>query len=292
MAWNRSSEEKVVSKGEGEQRSVHLKELIAGAVVIVGAGIAAWWLWPSDESAGETPPPRNGGLIKEVTPAAAPTNKVVETPKKVYRTKEEQYFAETNGLSKMGMMRWRFQHRPPAGWTNDTSITEGKPNYAIFTYEAENDIAALLTHEPGETLIGDGGYGEKFRREFMKSCEEPILIGDDDTPEQAALKKQMIATKIELRNRMAAGEDICEIMRETRKEYQRMNEMQDSVKSLLRDVKHEGGKTMQDMEDALEAANRMLEEKGVAPLKLSPLAKRMLMRHCTDYNPEKFKPEN
>ena len=291
MSWNRPNTVPPPLSAAGAGKKSIIRGIVAGAFVVIVA-VAVWLILAPSKPSKLSKPTKPSSLIKEVMPAAAPTNKVVETPKKVYKTKEEQYFDETNGLSKMGMMRWRFQHRPPAGWTNDTSITEGKPSYAIFTYEAENDIAALLTHEPGQALIGDGGYGEKFRREFMKSCEVPILISDEDTPEQAALKKQMIATKIELRDRMAAGEDICEIMRETRKEYQRMNEMQDSVKSLLRDVKLEGGKTMQDMEDALAAANKMLEDKGVAPLKLSPLAKRMLMRHCTDYDPNKLKTEN
>ena len=49
MGWNRPSE-----SGEAISRSLQkrsgdrfpAKGLVAGAIVVLGAGIAAWWLWP------------------------------------------------------------------------------------------------------------------------------------------------------------------------------------------------------------------------------------------------------
>ena len=218
------------------------------------------------------------------TPPAKPP-RVTEPQKKAppkYKTKEERYFAETNGLNKMQIQRWKIDHMPPAGITNNTSQTEERPFYQIFDHSSENDIAGFLTMEPGETLVGTPSYERWFVKDFLKSLETPIVVTDDDTPEQAALKREMIKVKIDLKARHDAGEDIAAIMTATHEEYQRLAEYKDTIWDLLREARRDSNSTDQDIEDFISAANVQLEAKGIAPIELGPVTRHMLRLRRTN----------
>lgn len=216
-------------------------------------------------------------------PPATTVSPEKASPKRSSR--KELHFAETNGFSKSMMAKWRFEHRQAATWTNDSSKVE-QPEYAAFDFKSEKEIICLLTVEPGDMLLGDGNYGPEFERDFVQSLSKPIIVTEDDTPEQSEWKKMMIEAKAELKARMDAGESISEIMRTTRREYQRMAEMKDFLKDEIRSLKGKKGVTVQDIETCIDAANRLLESKGVSKLRISPLMRRTLLRNCIDYRPE------
>lgn len=58
-------------KKRGGQRNVHLKGLVAGAIVVIGAAVAAWLLWPDVRRPLPTSTSTSTSLIKEVKPAKA-----------------------------------------------------------------------------------------------------------------------------------------------------------------------------------------------------------------------------
>ena len=184
----------------------------------------------------------------------------------------------TNGLSAAQIRKWKAERRPPPGITNDTSRTEAPPQYAIFNHVSENEIACLLTIEPGMTLVGEPSYGKHFVEDFMKSCETPIVVTEDDTPEQAELKRLMNETKIDLRQRMADGEDLGQILRDTRQEYVRLAEYKQTLEHELNELKKNNSLSMDDIDDFVKAANKLLDAKGIAPIKMTPITRRMLMR--------------
>ena len=272
-------------------RGLLQKVLLRGAVAVAVVALVflvARCILLEEERIAETPKDEKS-LIVEVPPSL-PTNTAVasqpeKSPPPRYKTKEEQYYAETNGLSKAMMAKWRFEHRQPAAWTNDSSKIE-QPEYATFDFQSEKEIICLLTVEPGDVLLGVGNYGPGFERDFLKSLTQPIVISKDDTPERAEWKKMMIAAKIELKARMDAGESISEIMSATRREYQRLAEMKEFIKDEIRSMRDSKGVTVKDMETCIEAANKMLESKGVSKLKISPLMRKALMRKCIDYRPD------
>jgi len=184
----------------------------------------------------------------------------------------------TNGLSAAQIRKWKAEHRAPPGYTNDTSRTEAPPEYAIFSHVSENEIACLLTMEPGMTLVGEPSYGKRFVEDFMKSCETPIVVTEDDTPEQAELKRLMNETKIDLRQRMADGEDLGQILRDTRQEYSRLAEYKQTLEHELNELKKDNSLSMDDIDDFVKAANKLLDAKGIAPIKMTPITRRMLLR--------------
>ena len=257
-----------------------IKGFVAG-LIIVAAAVAAWYFLSAPKTdALEEKESKKQSKIAEVTPTLASPMKAetpeVEKPKPL--RKWEYPESRTNELSDAELRKWKVMHRPPPGYTNDTSRTEAPPAYAIFNHHSENEIACLLTMRPGETLVGTPIYGKRFKEDFLKSCEEPIVVTEDDTPEQAELKRLMNETKIDLRARMAEGEDLGQILLDTRAEYQRLASYRQSLQQEINELKKDDSLSMEDIDDFVEAANKMLEEKGIAPLKLSPITRRMLMR--------------
>ena len=280
MAWNKPSEVGRVAPrppekvrrfnfgGRGATRPTIF-------VIVLGAAVAAWWLWPSGETRQDAASTKKT-LIKEVTPAAAPTNKVVQTEK----VREIPYWEkdDTNGLTRAQLQKWKIFRRPPAKYTNDTSRTEAPPAYAIFSHRSENSLAAIMTLKPGATLVGDPLYERWFTRDFLNSLKEPIIVTKDDTPEQAQLKRDMNAMKIDLKARYDAGEDIAKIVSDTHKELQMLSAYKQELERDMNEMIRKPDITENDINDFLEAANKMLDSKGIAPMKLGPVARRRLMR--------------
>ena len=271
----------------GSKPSGTFKGALAGVIVVAVAFGAWYFLSQRQDEARPESEAKKPEKIAEVTPAPAAPKPVnagepaVEKPKPL--RKWEYPVSRTNELSDAELRKWKVMHRPPPGYTNDTARTEAPPEYAIFNHRSENEIACLLTITPGTTLVGTPIYGPRFTEDFLKSCEEPIVITEDDTPEQAELKKLMIDTKIDLRQRMSEGEDLGQILLDTRAEYQRLAAYKQSLQQELNELKKDNSLSMEDIDDFVEAANRMLEEKGIAPIKLSPISRRMLMRRRGQY---------
>ena len=175
-------------------------------------------------------------------------------------------------------LRWKHYHVPPAIFTNTLSRTQPPEKYEIFEHWSENRIASYLTMEPGQGLVGTPVFDDTLESDFLKSCEEPIIVNKDDSEYNAALKRQMIETKIEIRQRMADGEKLGDILLETHKEMQKLAAVKSEIEQLVHESLKEA-KSEADIDDLMTAANKMLEDKGVAPISLNPVIKRNLMRH-------------
>lgn len=199
---------------------------------------------------------------------------VEDKPKKFW----EVDAAHTNGFTEMQMRKWEIAHRPPPGYTNNAALLRKKPAYAIFNHKCENLIAAYLTLKPGDGMIGTPILGEGFRQQFLKSLEEPIVVSAEDPPEVAQLKRDMIATKIDLKARMDDGEDICKILSDTHREVQDLARYKAMLQKEVREASKNPDMTMQDVDDLIEAANKMLDAKGIAPIKLGPVSRRLIQR--------------
>ena len=138
----------------------------------------------------------------------------------------------------------------------------------IFPNSADRDIAGLIVIEPGTDLIGSDEFDERFVKSFLKSIESPIIIGKDDSEEEKALKRAVIETKIELKARYDAGEDIAKILTDTRRELRELGAYREDLKNHLDELRRDGNLTVDEMKDYVEAANVMLEERGAKKIVL------------------------
>lgn len=275
--WNKPSAANQPTEKKGGTKSPSvMKGVIVGAVAVV-VGIVCIFAFSGKSEKPVKDTGTKPAKIKEVTPAAAKQEKPVEKP---VEKKQPHYWElpTTNGLTETQIRKWKFMHEPPPPWTNTVMATRKRPKYAIFGTRPENEIACLISATPGASLVGMPRYSEKFKADFLKSCETPIIVSKDDDEYTANLKREMNKVKIELRQRMADGEDLGDILTETRRELQHLAAVKREVEREMRKVIKDTAVTEEDVDTCIEAANKLLESKGVAPVRMNPLLRSALKR--------------
>ena len=255
--------------------------IVIAALIGIGGAIATFILLRPDPAAAVRGEPTATKRIKDVgfgakTGAVARSSAAVaKKPKKVEYWEQDT----TNGLSACQILKWELYHTPAPSYTNNYIHHQPRPFYAIFDHSSENEIACLLTMNPGEGLVGEPNYGKDWAEDFEESCKVPIIISSADSEETKQLKQMMIDAKIELKNRMAAGEDICRIMADTRNELMRLGQIRESMVDQVRELIDETARSSADVDDMVDAANKLLEQKGIAPISLNPLTRRMICKN-------------
>lgn len=136
----------------------------------------------------------------------------------------------------------------------------------VFLNRADRTIAGLLVIEPGTDLIGDEVFDESFVKAFLKSIQIPIIISKDDDEETRALKRAVIDTKIDLKARLDAGEDIAKTLTDIRRELRELGAYREELKQLIAGKSRDHSMSVDDMKDFVQAANIMLDERGAKPI--------------------------
>ena len=166
-----------------------------------------------------------------------------------------------------------------------------KPNFIgsksrhIFNSLSEKHVASLLTAKPGQQFFGTMTLykSQKFKDDFLKAYLSPTQINEDDSEEDKMIKAEVREVMKDLAIRVKAGEDIGDILTESRLELQRLGQYkQDLIKELKSVMKGES-LTDQEVLEYVKAANKMLETKGITPLSVSPLSIK-----CLKHNVEKM----
>lgn len=253
---------------------------VVAAMVVAAIGVVVWLSFSTDDKVEieEAPKPK---AVK--TPAPMP-----EKPKPVKVEKPEEpapvkidpnarptKVGETvNGYIKLPSGRL---HKVRGVITNSVSAIQTKGKYEIFEHHCENEIACLLTIQPGQGLVGTPRYNGRFTKEFLESLKKPIVINDDDSEEDKELKRNVNLAKQELKAAYDRGEDIEKIMLDTRREYQDLAMYKQELRQLIYEYKKTENPSDQDVEDYVTAANKLLEAKGIAPLNIGPISRRKLM---------------
>ena len=264
-------------RAETARPTVAVRGAIAGAIVAFGAVVVAWWLWPSGKTRQDAASTKKV-LIKEVKPAPSPK---AEEPKRdlskisdweLRHLKPE----ETNGLSAAQIAFWKMFHPWPPPDPNQPR--QSKAEYKIFESHADNEIAAFLSIEPGDLIDGDVAFGPRFEKSFLKSLVKPIIVRETDSEHDKQLKRAVVQAKADLKAAYDRGEDICKIMEDSYQELRELGHYKEQLeKTALSSLKNADLKAA-DVEDVLTAVNKMLEERGIAPIEpnsVSRLAMKM-----------------
>ncbi len=278
MSWNKTE----VSKVEKPSNRTKLGRWLASTGIIIAllAGATAYFLYYAPKHAvmanGQT---KNAGKIEEAEADLTRDEMESESAKP---PRKRQFWevdaSETNNFSEAQMRKWTAKHLPPSGYTNNTSLTEAPPEFAIFNTAAENEIACLLTLEPGEAIVDIPTYSDQFKREFYEGLKTPIQFNDEDSEYQRELKEMMIEARIEMKRQIDAGADLGEILTEAREELQDLARYKSMLSFQLGEIENDTNMSDQDLEDFVKAANEMLEAKGIAPIELGYIAKMRLKR--------------
>lgn len=273
--WNQPSAKDAKScANRGKRPFVH--GVLAALTVVAGVGISMLVLRNPGKSAAPAVAPSKPGLIREGKPAA---------PAKVERKEaaQKEPIDPNARPTKVGEVVNGYVMLPSGrihrrlGVVTNSAANRPKGAYHIFESPTDNEIACYLTLKPGETLIGTPRYDGRFKRQFIESLKTPIVVTAEDTPEQAKLKREVVQAREELKAALDRGEDIEQIMLDTRQELQDLMRYKMEIKTMFNEARLKACETEQDVDDLLSACNKMLESKGIAPMKFGPITRRKLM---------------
>ncbi len=262
-----------------------LRGVVAGLVVVVGTAAAMWFMFRGSEA--EAPRVEkqhhagtiadNGDKAVKSVPEPVETNKVEKKPEGPKPIRWAKGFKNA-AIDDEG--RIYFVPRPGHKLVTN-GLHRAKAKYEIFKYHYQNELAAYLTAPPGSQFVGERTYSDSFIKEVVETMSLPIEDGEKDTPEQRALREDMRAVMQKLKSEVDAGNDVAELFKETRKELQDLGVYKQTLEQEFRKIYSDAEMTDDDVDIALKSVNKMLEDKGIAPLQFNKITREVL-RHGHD----------
>lgn len=166
----------------------------------------------------------------------------------------------------------------PTNKLRKVSIEDRKPRfqYAIFDHSTDNELAAILTLRPGQALIGGPIRRKDYKSEFLKSIETPVIVHKDDPEDVQEVKRAVIEARLQIKEAIDNGEDPAKIINDAYQEAQRLALYKDDIRREVMNLAKEGDYSEAEVDDLIAAANKMLEAKGIEPMKLGPIMKARL----------------
>lgn len=280
MAWNRSKIEngkrRVENRGKSPILNPRFAFVAVGVMVAAGAFVVAR-LAVKDGGADDAPAATESPKpIAEVPTNVAPAisdapamNVAASLPKKeslepgTKRRVEWKRPDNWDQLTRAQKTRAQPVARviKPIGWDDRK----------LFSHPSDRKIERLMRVQPGRLVLGTITYDERFVADFLESLKTPIEFVDEDTEEDKAIKQAVKDARADLKAAYDRGEDIVEIMNRTEKELHELAAYKIDLRKAIVDYRKSGEHSEQDVKDYIEAANTMLKENGMEPLRLGEL---------------------
>lgn len=235
------------------KRAIFLSALV---LVLVGIGV---WLFSGGDAKRPVKAEKTPKAIPAVTPAA--TNRTAEGRliKRHRRPKSVQKL--TASIGTLPDLPTLEKPKRVYGEINGSNIFPR----ALFKTREENHLAGLVGAKPGERCLLNGFMpGEEER--YLASLDVPVEMDESDTPQEREMREYMIELKKELKERVAAGEKITDIVQKARDDLNELANMRDKIGMKFNLLQKEG--SVEEIMQYYEEANGILAEYGMDPLKL------------------------
>lgn len=236
-----------------------IRGVVAGALVVILVGAAFVFLQKSRD-AGERPRPK--AQTKAVERPATPGKAKAEAP--VTAESAARAGVDLAAPVVRSATNRVIKTKRPGKKFRIVNRNAGKKQ--LFHTISDVYISRVVNSHPGSLLVGTIDYG-RFKDQFLASLSKPIVIDPDDSPEDVARKKAVIETRKELKERLDNGEDIAAVMREAEAEARRLFDYRRTLQKELAAAFKERKFDANDMKDYVDAANKMLTDNGMKPLK-------------------------
>ena len=147
-----------------------------------------------------------------------------------------------------------------------------KPKRKLFKHHSENYICGLMRTPLGMPIVR-GRLPKNFDEDFVKSYADEIKFEPEDTDEDKALKQAMIDFKEEIRDQIANGASVSQMVLDSREEQNKLAEYRKNLMRAIADLRREGA-TRDELDEAREAANMMLDKKGLKKIPTADLPRK------------------
>lgn len=292
MGWNQPNNTSRDGHGSHEATGVSLprsrrfRGALAALIVVAGAVIAAYFLFPSGDRPQKALVKQGTKAISEVTPAVAKKSAEKDTPQQPKKKR-------VSGMSreeKIAYYKERFGDNMPAGLKQELYFLENPPQKRFkqksptpyLRHSCERMIAGIVLQEPGTYFVIQPEFNESFNDEFMTALIDPIEINADDPEDVRDVKKAVTDVKKEIA-------DLCkkeglkpnEVLNAQAKAMYELGQYQRNLEEELDRIHENPELSDRDVEDFCVAANKLLQEKGLAPIPLPDLTRRSIrLKHA------------
>lgn len=283
MAWNRPDPNaplKIVAK-ESANRLLIIKISIG----VVATGIAAvigFGLLLSDSKSKPSPklraksisaiqrpltPPKSGGTTNDIPPEIK-----IPTPPEAEKLSEKDKWGHPQLVTDVNGTMWFRGAKVPVE-TAGTSRRKGKPwgQQEHFRKITDRYLAALfLSGAITGPSSAAGKLSDKFYAAMEASLDDPVEFSRDDTPEARAQKEDMVELKKILKERLAAGEKLRDIIEAANRDSEKVAGTRQNFERMYHELVNDNKSTLKDVQEFLEAANSILKNNNALPLKMAP----------------------
>lgn len=277
MGWNGSGQKGAapVQPKVTTKKPSPIRGLIAGGAVVALAVVAYFVFFAGSEKPQNDATGTRSAKIRDVKPAAAPTNAVPAKPKsnvEIRKVGDGKIMKYVNGKP-----AWMYPRDDYHGPVFTSGVHRVKTlEERTFKNGADRRIARMLRIRPGEALIGESHYDPTFVKHFLKSFQEPEIPMPGDTEQQKELKRAVAEVKGELKARYDAGEDVMKILNDERENLRQLGAYKQELEKQVQDLSKDGSVSAKDIEDLVAAANQMLEKRGAQPIKITGFLKHQI----------------
>ena len=275
MAWNKpSGAPKVAPK----KKPSAMRGIVAGAVLVVALAAVCVWMFSGKDDAATAKTDRERGRIKEVTPAAAPTN---AAPVRKELTKEEKRLKEIAEIESryagttmpVGVATHLYYLKNPP----KISVKHVGP-YDVFKHSSERTIASLVLTEPGTEFLDQLQFGARFDQDFVNAMLDKNTPEEGDDEQTINMKKSVDEAKKEIsRICREEGRKPSEVMTEYAKMMYDLGKFERNLREMISEKRMDPELSDDEVKEFMQAANKMREERGLPAMKIPSLANRGLM---------------
>ena len=283
MSWNGSNGENtgdasvMKHSGDGAKKHPSLLRGAFAAIVVVSLAAGVWWVLrdgKDDDGKGDSVTQSTKHIAKKSPTQATPTARSQEASDEKedknslewLKKHDKRYIVPEDAVRRPNGRLYTKNGRRILEELPARKIYADKDRKIIFYHPAERQVARLLSIEPGKVFVGNGSYGPKFIESFKQSLVQPTLVTKDDDDETRALKRLVNEVKADLKERMDAGEDIVQIMRDTEQELRALAAYRQNLKLDLAALRFDESVSEADYADYVAAANKMLKDRGMKGL--------------------------
>ena len=257
----RKAEKKAGSPSKG-------RGLLAAAIVVLGAGLAVWWMMKGEEKGDLSVESSPKKVVSKHTKGSVSINQSrVDEKVELKKTSEEML------MEGLDTNKWKFVRNPVTGEEYISRIlrpTEFIENKRLYTNQALNEIDAIMFGDMSDPLVGvsiDSRFMDQLAKAFVNGVEEKA----EDSEEVVARKEEMKSTLAMLKNALKNGEDVASIVEVALREHRKVAAFKDQMREERR-IMRDSGASEQEIEEFEDACNKKLEEFGSSPMLTRRLA--------------------
>lgn len=276
MAWNRPSENQQTKASLRRGGTPRPTVWAVAAIVVLGMGIIGWLLWPSGERGEDAAFTERVSRIKEVKPSPPSKQNTIE-PREEEKPKIQgcEAWEKAQGLDPKLFPyddgRKVIETRTNQWMAVDICIMPNGARRKVRRhvgkqlFKCGTDMVLLQALSTGADEVGPPiPFSADMEEDFIESLKTPIVIEDDDTPEQREAKEMVIAARESVAEQIKEGRSFFDAVNDHLETQRTGQSARETVMEAVAQLKEAGESDL--IDNYLEESNKALANMGIGPV--------------------------